>query len=310
MPTSRMSYSAAVRREIYLSWKPVFLIGNNSQLRKKSKIRDVVNDYAPTNYLFWHPNLINILRDLLERSVFTNEFAAADMFPDLFSKICSQPTATIPVASSDVDEDEETDQKLMDSLLYYSGEYSDLIISCGERRFRAHKALICPRSDFFAAACRGDFKENHEGIVDLPDDDPRAVEMMVYYFYHFRYDLAGTLAGDADTDASPMPSALVLHVLVYAIAEKYNIQGLKAFALEEFKAAVTEPWDTDVFLEAAREAYLSTVEADRGLRDIVVATFSARRELLDQEKTQEILKEVGLLAYDLLMERHRDYPWG
>ncbi|KAI0096202.1 hypothetical protein GGR51DRAFT_553681 [Nemania sp. FL0031] len=276
-----MPYSETARREY---------------LRKKSKIRN-------------HPNLINILNHLIRQSIFTNDFAAADMFPDLFPKSCPETTAA-PVISSSMDENEEADQEIMGFLreLYHSAEYSDLTISCGERRYRVHKALICPRSDFFAAACRGDFKENREGIVDLPDDDPRAVEMMVYYFYHFRYDLAETLTEDVDTDASPMPSALVLHVLIYALAEKYNIQGLKASALEEFKAAVTEQWDADGFLEAAREAYLSTVEADRGMRDIVVDTFCARRELLDQEETQELLKEVGLLAYDLLIKLHQDFP--
>ena len=52
--------------------------------------------------------------------------------------------------------------------------------------------------------------------------------------------------------------------MVYALAEKYNIRGLKAFALLKFKATTAEHWAAHDFLDAAREAYLSTVEADRG----------------------------------------------
>ncbi|KAI1291216.1 hypothetical protein F5Y03DRAFT_403570 [Xylaria venustula] len=51
---------------------------------------------------------------------------------------------------------------------------------------------------------------------------------------------------------------------VYALAKKYNIPGLK---------------------EAAKEAYTSTIEADRGLRDVMVTTFHEHPELLDQEET-------------------------
>ena len=52
--------------------------------------------------------------------------------------------------------------------------------------------------------------------------------------------------------------------MVHALADKYNIRDLKAFALLKFKAATAEHGATHDFLDAAREAYLSTVEADRG----------------------------------------------
>jgi hypothetical protein len=38
-----------------------------------------------------------------------------------------------------------------------SGKYSDLTISCGDRVFNVHRAVVCPRSSFFAAACDGKF---------------------------------------------------------------------------------------------------------------------------------------------------------
>ncbi|KAF5539801.1 amino acid transport gap1, partial [Fusarium phyllophilum] len=71
--------------------------------------------------------------------------------------------------------------------LLKTGDYSDLTITCGKDQYRVHKAIICPRSNFFKAACDGKFKEAQTGKVNLPDDDPRAVCMMIEYLYHDAY---------------------------------------------------------------------------------------------------------------------------
>lgn len=42
--------------------------------------------------------------------------------------------------------------------VYDSSKYSDLVIRCGDREFKVHRAVVCPRSTFFAAACDGYFK--------------------------------------------------------------------------------------------------------------------------------------------------------
>ncbi len=100
---------------------------------------------------------------------------------------------------------------------------------------------------------------------------------MVHYFYHLGYDVQGQnqsgyfdgpeTKGDG-TDASE--PTLVTHAKAYALAEKYIIDGLKGLALRKFKVA-TESLDVDHFLQATQEVYTSTIEGDRGLRDVVVA---------------------------------------
>ena len=82
-----MLYNTAVRRGIYLSWKPVFSQPRYRHLRKLSKIKDVINQYAPTSHKFWHPNLAVILKELLEQDVFYFESRAKDLFPELFSSV-------------------------------------------------------------------------------------------------------------------------------------------------------------------------------------------------------------------------------
>ena len=39
-----------------------------------------------------------------------------------------------------------------------SAKYSDLTVRCGSEEFKIHRAIVCPRSTFFAAACDGQFR--------------------------------------------------------------------------------------------------------------------------------------------------------
>ncbi|KAK7921500.1 hypothetical protein PG985_009522, partial [Apiospora marii] len=201
--------------------------------------------------------------------------------------------------------------------LYRTGEYSDLIISCGGTDYRVHRSIICPRSHFFAAACRNGFKEARTGKIILSDDDAQAVDLTVYYFYHLNYDPSHpreqprNIVDNKDTGQTgasedpprkyPPGSDLVTHTKVYALAEKYLINGLKALALRKFNEAAAAHWACDEFLEAAQVAYESTVETDRGMRDAVVQTFYIHPELLDKEEVQGLFMMLPLLSYDLMM---------
>lgn len=63
--------------------------------------------------------------------------------------------------------------------LLASGQFADLVITCKDRKWAVHRAIICSRSGFFNGACRNWFKEAHSGIIDLSEDDEEAVERMV-----------------------------------------------------------------------------------------------------------------------------------
>ncbi|KAH7010870.1 uncharacterized protein B0I36DRAFT_341362 [Microdochium trichocladiopsis] len=200
-----MLYSTAVLEKAYLSWKPVIKSENNYQLRKPKKIRELVRRYASR---YQPPEIVNILRSLLERRIFTNEFIAHKAFPDLvpLPLTNNQSTAAHSVTSASKlmlhsDRKSGPMKELIHSMqeLHTSGRYSDFSIRSGDKLYRVHKAIVCPRSSFFATACDGPFKEGREGEVDLPEDDPQAVAMMMHYFYYLDYDIPRALPGNQDT---------------------------------------------------------------------------------------------------------------
>lgn len=196
--------------------------------------------------------------------------------------------------------------------LFTTGDYSDLTVVAG-KHYRLHRNLICERSRPLRAACKYKLTSNPEDsnieaseqILDLTGDDPHAVDCMLQYFYSLDYNfpIPSLTEPDHDVDGAyhATPSILVLHARIYAVAEQYMVDGLKALALEKFAGAAENRWSTHDFLEAAREAYALTPDSDRGLRNIVVKVFQThQRALLDKEEAVQLLIDVPLLAVHLL----------
>ncbi|KAL7629618.1 hypothetical protein AAE478_001140 [Parahypoxylon ruwenzoriense] len=157
-----------------------------------------------------------------------------------------------------------------------------------------------------------------EGTIELPEDDPQAVDMMVHYFYHLDYDTSSLMGKAKDTEdkfmkdipaaapaSRPCSPALVVHAKVYALAAKYFIDGLQALSIQKFeKIALGLHFPICApkgLVEATQEVYASTVDIDRGLRDVVIKAVHRHRRCLDLEEASKVFKELPLLTYELLM---------
>ncbi|KAF4946276.1 hypothetical protein FGADI_11302 [Fusarium gaditjirri] len=224
--------------------------------------------------------------------------------------------------------------------LYETGTYSDFVITCGNDTYHVHKAIVCPRSSFFTAACNLNFKEGQEGKIDLPDDDPEAVREMVYYLYHldlkghdfipedgnfFEEELSATEYDDnfkrileahgyrfvgrrrVEDEVLKLgaligtPSNLCLFAKAYALGEKYGIPGLKEIALKKFELLTEGYPKTEDFRLAVEEVYTSTIDQGRGLRDVLVSTVEKNFRLLNDQAFEAVVKN-SELGHDLLMK--------
>ncbi|KKZ63843.1 hypothetical protein EMCG_01850 [[Emmonsia] crescens] len=309
-----MEYSKDQRKSVYLEWREIFSSSGRYAIRKPKAIRAVVKQYKS---LILDPHLLGILKSLLSEGIFVSPYSAQRVFPELFPEAQNSQTALqTPTRGTPQDSFgmEGPSRELLDSfkMLYSSGQYSDLTISSNKKDYRVHRAIVCPRSSFFSTALRGDFKaskiEGHEGTISLQEDDPQVVDIMINYFYHLDYNIFpqgnkmdSPNSGSEIFEVPQTYSSLTIHAKVYCLGEKYLINSLKALALQKFKATAREHWDVNDFLEAAKQAYTSTIETDRGLRDAVIAVLYDHSELLDREEAQIVFKELNMLTYEFLI---------
>ncbi|KAF2868279.1 hypothetical protein BDV95DRAFT_610241 [Massariosphaeria phaeospora] len=105
--------------------------------------------------------------------------------------------------------------------LLASGEFSDFVITCGDKTWNVHKTILCPRSGFFARAINFG-KEKDEGKIDLPDDDSTTVEYMLQFLYGADYPSTNITPTDGPdhmkifrkvTEGSPREMCWKLHEL-------------------------------------------------------------------------------------------------
>lgn len=109
---------------------------------------------------------------------------------------------------------------------------------------------------------------------------------------------------EEEYESTEFESHLILHTQVYALAEKYDIPSLKQLAKRKFEMAVACYYDAPELADAIEYVYSSTIDEDRGLRDVVLQLFRNHPRLA---KTQDIfatIRETPSLALDLWkMER-------
>ncbi|KAK0252130.1 hypothetical protein LTR91_005568 [Friedmanniomyces endolithicus] len=92
---------------------------------------------------------------------------------------------------------------------------------------------------------------------------------------------------------------LVIHARVYALAEKYDIPSLKHIAKQKLEMAMACNYDSPDLPLAIEEVYCSTIDTDRGLRDIVCEAFRCHPQLASTPDVRQAIFELPSLALDL-----------
>ncbi|KAJ5318321.1 hypothetical protein N7476_004741, partial [Penicillium atrosanguineum] len=153
-------------------------------------------------------------------------------------------------------------QRLLDS-----GRYSDLTISCGEKNFQVHRAIVCSQSSFFDAAVKGGFKEAYLSHVDLPDDELGTIQRVVSFLYLQDYqetDESHSEIRDSDS--------MWNNLGVFMAADKFDISILKDFA----RSRIIKWIDTNAIKSPlnVRNIWTTLPPHETQLRDAIVRSIS------------------------------------
>lgn len=74
---------------------------------------------------------------------------------------------------------------------------------------------------------------------------------------------------------------------------------MKALARQKFETQMTQHWNSAEVPDAIYEAYESTVDTDRGLRDIILQAFREHPQLANRKDIEGAVKETPGLAWEL-----------
>ena len=184
-----------------------------------------------------------------------------------------------------------------------SEKYSDLTITTKDRSFQVHKAIVCTQSKVLAAMSDNGFRESSTAILPLEHDDPATVERMVTFFYTSNYD-----SGNPDnTTKNEVGPILMANTLVYSIADKYDIKGLKTLAQAKFENLAFAAWECKDFPAIVAEVFDTTPDSDLGLRDIVSQICAVHiDEFLANDTWSDLLSNngaIGLAVFKFARQR-------
>jgi hypothetical protein len=185
-------------------------------------------------------------------------------------------------------------------------------------------------------------QEAYSKRIELKDDDPETVERMISFLYTFDYkdeacrdhestkinseydsgDEAGEIQDmvePIEDQAPPEATDSVLEneasngqdyqptifsaVRVYAIADKYDIQGLKRLAKQRFCEWAATNWACEDFPAIAREVFESTPSSDRGLRDFILGIVTDHADVfIKNDDFLSLVEDVGELRLGIFRQ--------
>jgi hypothetical protein len=102
------------------------------------------------------------------------------------------------------------------------------------------------------------------------------------------------LPPDCDADQ------LLLHAMMYELADKYDVTGLRYLAQVKFSRSCAAFWDTEHFAIAAEHALTSTPESDTGLRSVLFQTIRTHIKLLNVPSIVTLLHKHPDFMYSVL----------
>ncbi|KAI5819017.1 hypothetical protein BZA77DRAFT_351108 [Pyronema omphalodes] len=144
--------------------------------------------------------------------------------------------------------------------LLNSGLHSDLTIKVGNSTFKAHKAILAVRTQFFTMATR------EQGFAERSQNKD--------------------IEGDDD-------GVYLMHTRVHALADMFGVPQLKVLAAEKLQRQFEE-WVPDDFIECIKETYTTTYHKDFEIRNALIdAAYNYRGELVEHEKFRKEIETLG-----------------
>lgn len=151
--------------------------------------------------------------------------------------------------------------------------------------------------------CYGNFKENAQQRIELPDDDPQVVAAITQYLYSGQITNFGATDEEDASDSNAAKASNQLGEL-YVAAEKYQLEDLKALVVQKLELVTDVEGSPLEFLSTAQKIYANTAETENVYRVFFNASAALLPALNCMSKRlrgvfDDCLSQGGFLAIDL-----------
>ncbi|KAH7243996.1 hypothetical protein MRS44_016942 [Fusarium solani] len=143
-------------------------------------------------------------------------------------------------------------------------EFTDFVFVCEGQRIPVHGVIVCSQSPVLRAACTGPFKEA-SGQYFMDDHPLSMVRRMVDYLYTGNY--AEEITETGIEDQADVISPLRVHAMMFAMGEKYRMEGLQCLSVANYANALSRKPNICNFIRSLPDVYTLTPDFSRGLRD-------------------------------------------
>ncbi|KAL1865163.1 hypothetical protein Daus18300_007289 [Diaporthe australafricana] len=196
-----------------------------------------------------------------------------------------------------------TDSSPSDEFL--SDRIVTIIVGHQKKRWSVHENLLSNKSEFFRASFRGGFRESKDGVLELPEDDPRVFELFVGWAYAQPINDLNTSRMRILSRPDDRKITIRDYIGLHAFGEKYMMERLQnevANAIYDYyqSSPNKEPLSKDV------EFVYNNTLAESKMRELM--TFFSTFGLLSgfggarhSRHWGNVLKGNGEIGHDLVM---------
>ncbi|EOA85871.1 hypothetical protein ACJQWK_02967 [Exserohilum turcicum] len=147
--------------------------------------------------------------------------------------------------------------------------------------------FVCTQSEYLEKAFQDSFAEGSSGVLAYNDGSEAAYWRVFEYLY--TGDYPDNLSHDIEDDP-----ALLKEPRVYALADMFFLEDLKAVAIAKLQHKLQDLWTNDSFPECIREIYATTPANDLGMRSAVVEIAKDHiKELGSKSIFKDLIREGG-----------------
>lgn len=126
--------------------------------------------------------------------------------------------------------------------------------------YSVHQEVLC-KSPVFKALCSSGLKESQTRLIELPEDDPAAIGLLINVLEIGHYLPCGPVSEEWTK----------LLAKLYIAADKYMVEGIKEVIINDLKSERCLPSLTDDgFLELSEHVYRSIPELDKPFRELFI----------------------------------------